>query len=308
LQITANTQKLAQAIQQILYKITSKPLRTFNLNFASPAETRWWQPLNLRLLLTNLLEGLMRDNRQQALLDFALLQLTKLLQNPSSRHYLAQKISSWFSQEYPVLARLLSSQWLGKKGAGKLSDLVDSLPLDVAQDRNHQIRRKINQGITHLFYRLRHDPILQQQVDSFVADLIQDPAFQQGLKKMTNELYRAVHQALIPENSDTARAINKIITNLSVVLANDKTMREMLNQQLQAVLLRLAPKLVKFTTEHISSTIRQWDDTELNRQIELNIGHDLQYIRINGCLVGAVIGLLLFCLSQASHWLQNQWF
>lgn len=125
---------------------------------------------------------------------------------------------------------------------------------------------------------------------------------------MIEELYGVMHLALAQENSSATRAINKIITSLGDVLANEKPMSTMLNQQLQALLLRLAPKLVKYTTQHISSTIQQWDDKELNQQIELNIGQDLQFIRINGCLVGAVIGLLLFCLSRASLWLQHQWF
>ncbi|WP_029989750.1 DUF445 family protein, partial [Tatumella ptyseos] len=49
---------------------------------------------------------------------------------------------------------------------------------------------------------------------------------------------------------------------------------------------------------HISDTIKSWDDHQLSAQIEQNIGRDLQFIRINGTLVGGVLGLLLFLLSQ----------
>ena len=61
--------------------------------------------------------------------------------------------------------------------------------------------------------------------------------------------------------------------------------------------------MAQLLTRHISATIKQWDTAELSRQIELNIGRDLQYIRINGTLVGGLIGALLFGLSWLMQWL-----
>ena len=49
---------------------------------------------------------------------------------------------------------------------------------------------------------------------------------------------------------------------------------------------------------HISDTVKSWDAKDMSRQIELNIGKDLQFIRVNGTLVGGTIGLILFLLSQ----------
>jgi uncharacterized membrane-anchored protein YjiN (DUF445 family) len=46
-------------------------------------------------------------------------------------------------------------------------------------------------------------------------------------------------------------------------------------------------------TEHIASTIQAWDDRDLVRQLELSVGRDLQFIRLNGTLVGGLIGIVL---------------
>ena len=54
----------------------------------------------------------------------------------------------------------------------------------------------------------------------------------------------------------------------------------------------------QFLTRHISDTVKSWDAREMSQQIELNIGRDLQFIRINGTLVGGSIGLVLYLLSQ----------
>lgn len=53
---------------------------------------------------------------------------------------------------------------------------------------------------------------------------------------------------------------------------------------------------------HIRDTVRNWDAREMSRQIELNIGKDLQYIRINGTLVGGLIGLGLYLVSLVPRW------
>jgi uncharacterized membrane-anchored protein YjiN (DUF445 family) len=60
----------------------------------------------------------------------------------------------------------------------------------------------------------------------------------------------------------------------------------------------MAPEFAIFLTRHISDTVKSWDAQDMSRQIELNIGKDLQFIRINGTLVGGSIGLVLYLLSQ----------
>jgi uncharacterized membrane-anchored protein YjiN (DUF445 family) len=60
----------------------------------------------------------------------------------------------------------------------------------------------------------------------------------------------------------------------------------------------MAPDFADFLTRHISDTVKKWDTEDMSRQIELNIGKDLQYIRINGTIVGGCIGLLLFLSSH----------
>ena len=54
-----------------------------------------------------------------------------------------------------------------------------------------------------------------------------------------------------------------------------------------------------FLTRHISDTVKSWDAEDMSRQIELNIGKDLQFIRVNGTLVGGLVGLLIHTVTQA---------
>lgn len=63
---------------------------------------------------------------------------------------------------------------------------------------------------------------------------------------------------------------------------------------------RVAPEFSAFLTRHISDTVKSWDARDMSRQIELNIGKDLQFIRVNGTLVGGCIGLILYLFVVAT--------
>ncbi len=72
-----------------------------------------------------------------------------------------------------------------------------------------------------------------------------------------------------------------------------------LNVRLQLWATQVAPDLSQFVAEHIRNTVDRWDAKEMARLVELHIGSDLQFIRINGTVVGGLIGLVLFALSHA---------
>ena len=83
-------------------------------------------------------------------------------------------------------------------------------------------------------------------------------------------------------------------------------MRASLNEHVEKAVHEMAPDFADFLMRHIRDTVRNWDAREMSRQIELNIGKDLQYIRINGTLVGGLIaGLYLVSLVPrwAAGWL-----
>lgn len=91
-------------------------------------------------------------------------------------------------------------------------------------------------------------------------------------------------------------------------LLRDDALRESLNEHTEQAAHRVAPEFAAFLTRHISDTVKSWDARDMSRQIELNIGKDLQFIRINGTPVGnhrpVVVAALADPLAAASaYWL-----
>ena len=78
-------------------------------------------------------------------------------------------------------------------------------------------------------------------------------------------------------------------------------MRQSFNDRLERWVEGLAPDVSAFIAQHIEDTVRRWDTEEMTQLIELNIGKDLQYIRINGTVVGGLIGLVLFGVSHGAE-------
>ena len=84
-------------------------------------------------------------------------------------------------------------------------------------------------------------------------------------------------------------------------LAGDPALRASLNARLERWVQGLAPDVSAFIAQHIEDTVQRWDAREMSDLIELQVGRDLQYIRINGTVVGGLIGLLLFGVSHAGE-------
>ena len=127
--------------------------------------------------------------------------------------------------------------------------------------------------------------------------------------RLWDDLRRWLTEDMQRPDSATARQISQATRWAGEALQNDPQLRASLNQHLEQAALQAGPEFARFLTRPISDTIKGWDNQQLSAQIEQNIGRDLQFIRINGTLVGGILGLLLFGVTQLP-WLAHvisQW-
>ena len=245
-----------------------------------------------------MLEGLTRDNRHQKLLDSLISQLIALLQRDSSRAFIARGIVHWLETEHPLKARLLPTEWLGEHSAEMVTDAVNTLLDEVSQDRAHQIRQAFDRAALKLIDNLKSDPLMAEKADNIKAYLKNDETFNRYLGEVWADLRGWVKNDVNSEDSRIKQRIAEAGQWFGETLLHDEALRESLNEPLEQAAHRVAPEFAAFLTRHISDTVKSWDSRDMSRQIELNIGKDLQFIRINGTLVGGTIGLLLWLFSQ----------
>jgi uncharacterized membrane-anchored protein YjiN (DUF445 family) len=244
------------------------------------------------------LESLTKNNRHQALLDAAIEQLLKLLHKPSTREFIAMQLVRWLKREHPIKAKMLPTEWLGEHSAELVANAVDSLLDDVALDQGHELRLGFNRAVDKLIVKLQTDPEMAERAEEIKDWLKEDASFNRYIGELWNDMRNWLKADLSSNDSRVQEKVRGAALWLGETLAADPALRDSMNQHLEQAARSVAPEFASFLTRHISDTVKSWDARDMSQQIELNIGKDLQFIRINGTLVGGTIGLILYLLSQ----------
>ncbi|KTS31280.1 DUF445 domain-containing protein [Pantoea dispersa] len=252
-----------------------------------------------------LLDSLTKNNRHQELLDAAVQQLLRLLHKPGTREFIALQIVRWLKREHPIKAKVLPTEWLGEHSAELVANAVDSILDEVARDQGHEFRLGFNRAVQRLIERLKSDPEMAERAETIKHWLKEDESFNRYIGELWQDLRRWLKSDLNSDDSRVQERVRLAALWLGETLAADEALRASMNQHLEDAARSVAPEFAAFLTRHISDTVKSWDAREMSQQIELNIGRDLQFIRINGTLVGGTIGLVLFLLSQLPGWLQT---
>ncbi|TSJ56387.1 DUF445 domain-containing protein [Atlantibacter subterraneus] len=252
-----------------------------------------------------MLESMTKNDRHQQLLDSLITQLIALLQRDKTRDFIARQIVHWLETEHPLKAKILPTEWLGEHSAELVSDAVNSLLDDISEDRAHQIRKAFDRATLKLIDNLKSAPEMAEKANNIKRYLKNDEAFNRYLGELWGDLRQWLKTDMQSEDSRVQRRIAEAGQWFGETLVADNALRNSLNEHMEQAATRVAPDFAAFLTRHISDTVKSWDARDMSRQIELNIGKDLQFIRINGTLVGGCIGLVLWLLSQVPGWVQG---
>ncbi|VVE63366.1 hypothetical protein PCA31118_01238 [Pandoraea captiosa] len=255
--------------------------------------------LDLSQSAAAILDTLTRDGRHQALLDETLDYLVALLNEPQTREFISARIVEWLKTDHPKKEKVLPSEWIGNKGSDMISAAVTRMLAQMEADESHQLRQAFDRAVAGFITRLKHDPDLQAKLDGFKAQLKGDTALNAYVGGLWNEWRHWVKQDLAREDSVIGAKITGAAAWIGQELARSDSLRKALDAQLRDAAERMAPGFADFVTEHIRATVHGWNAEHLSRQIRLSVGQDLQYIRINGTLVGGLIGAALYLVAQA---------
>ena len=243
------------------------------------------------------LESLTKNNRHQTLLDDAIAQLLHLVNKPGTHEFIAQQVMRYLKREHPLKEKMLPTEWVGDKSAEMAANAVRSILNDIEQDGAHEIRQGFNRAVQRLIERLRNDPEMQLKAEEIKDYLKQDDALNTYISQLWGDLRNWLKADLDKEDSVLHSKVSAAGQWLGETLMQDANLRASLNQHMEEAATSAAPEFSAFLSRHISDTVKSWDAKDMSHQVELNIGKDLQRIRINGTVVGGVIGLILWLLT-----------
>ena len=299
--LPANAQLLGQQVARMAAALLEMLQDRQVEHFIQKAARTLIGQIDLSRTLATVLGALTHHGRHQALLSDALAQLIATLQNEETRTWLARTIVQWLKTEHPRKEKMLPTDWLGDQGAALMAHALEGLLAEVARNPEHELRARFDEAVHTLIERLQTDADWAQKAEE-VRHYLQTDATLGGY---VQELWRGMRAALLrdlqDEHSAVARNVGAMGQWLGQSLARDAALRQALNERLQDWVQGLAPDVSQLVAQHIQDTVQRWDAQELADLVELHIGKDLHYIRINGTLVGGLIGLVLFVVSHAGE-------
>jgi len=294
----ANTERMGQYLVKVATWMLDFTEDAAIQNFLRKAVHSMVKSVDLSKSAGTILESLTRGGRHQELLNEGIHQLAKLLDNEETQSYIAQGIVDWLKEEYAFIEKMLPSDLIGRKGADIAVRLASGILNKVSEDPQHPLRQRFDVFTAEFIARLKADPEFAARSEEIKHYLLNDEALNNYLGSLWNELRDWLKRDLQSATSMLRGRIEAVGGWLGQTLAEDPQLRQSLNENLELASRAAAPEFAVFLTRHIADTVKNWDSAEMSEQIELNIGKDLQFIRINGTIVGGLIGVTLYLLSS----------
>lgn len=247
-----------------------------------------------------LIDTLRRGDRHQAVLDDLLSRLALWLATEDAQLKMAAFIDHWLDTEYPLLSKFLPNRDQFAKGAGeKISAKVNDFIQKVNADSQHELRQRFDSNVAEFSSKLKSDQALRSKIEGIKREAIDNAQLSEYVKALIGDLKSWLNDDLSTPHPTVQKKISEIAVGFGKALSRNQELKESINEHLETMVRNYAGIFKEGITKHISGTVKQWEDQEFVNEIELSIGSDLQFIRMNGTLVGGLIGLLLHGVSLA---------
>ena len=243
--------------------------------------------LNLAPLFGRTLDWLIQDGRHQDVLTQSLrIALVWLHDNREMIRGNVQRESPWWVPGF-VDDRIVV----------QMLDRIETLLLEMSLDPDHAIREKFKQWTVSWAAELQHDPEYRRWGERLKQNLLENDDLQDYLYQLWTDLVAGVEADLESPDSQLRTQLGDLLTGVSEELENDADMQMWVNSWLVESSVSVVDENRQAIASLISDTVRSWDAGETSERIEQAIGRDLQFIRINGTLVGGLVGLVIHAIK-----------
>lgn len=194
-------------------------------------------------------------------------------------------------------SRFLSLVRLDETVAGKILDWFVSVLREMQDDLHDPLRQQFLERLDLAAQWLMHSEQALQQEATLKEELLSYQALLQFLDESWHSLKRWMLADLAQEGSEIRAYLDAALTGLGEALRKDPDVVALFQQGLQAFVIDLATRHRDRIGELVTDTVRNWSVVHMVDTIEREVGTDLQFIRINGAIVGGLVGLMLYALA-----------
>ncbi|HEY0446951.1 MAG TPA: DUF445 domain-containing protein [Allosphingosinicella sp.] len=188
---------------------------------------------------------------------------------------------------------------LDEKLADAIVDGLRRLTIDMAVDPYHPLRAKAEEGLANLAADLQHDPEMRAKVEALKREIIGNKAVTDWIDGLWEKARAGLLKAARDPDATMAGKFGDAIRQLGTTLQEDAHLRHAINQFARRAVVGAVAGYGSGIVTLVSDTIRGWDAQTVTGRLEGAVGRDLQYIRINGTLVGGLVGLVIHTIEVA---------
>jgi uncharacterized membrane-anchored protein YjiN (DUF445 family) len=256
-------------------------------DFLSRLSRRQLKDVSLAPMLGHSLEWLVRDDRHQDVLTHLLRYCIVVLNdNRDSIRERVQQKSPWWIPGF-VDDRILQ----------QMLERIEIQLFEMSLDSEHPLRGQFNQWLLNLAHELKTSPEHRRVGQRLKQELLENDALQDYLYGIWETLSSQLEGDLDRHDSRVRGQIGAWADNVSAELRQDEQMQAWINGWLTDAVVLIVERNRAQIASLISDTVRSWDGHDTSRRVELAIGRDLQFIRINGTLVGGLVGVVIHAVK-----------
>ncbi len=245
--------------------------------------------LDISPLLGRMLESAIADGRHMPLIDGFIRWAGLTLEDNEAMvtdviHARANSVLRWTGLDERISASVL--------------DGLYKLLAEVLVDPEHPIRSKIEEGLEKLASDLQNDPKTRRRVEAMKRDLIENPAVADWWLGVWERIRQSLIRRARDKDSELGAEMRKGLAELGKALQNDARLQHQINRFARRTVVGVATRYGGQIVQLVSETVKRWDAVTITGRIENAVGRDLQFIRINGTLVGGLVGVTLHLITE----------
>jgi uncharacterized membrane-anchored protein YjiN (DUF445 family) len=238
--------------------------------------------------VARVLELVVEGDRHQEVMSAALRGLSRFLQENRLvfRAQLGDASPSWVPD------------WVDDRVFDRVFTGLQGFLEEVGTDPRHELRRSYDARLRAYVHALRTDPDTAARIEDLKKELLEHPAVRAWSGSLWTNAKNAVLSAAADPDSELRSRLAGLIGDGARLLQTDPTVRELVQRHSHSIAGYLVERFSADVADLVSSTVARWDTEETSRRIELQVGRDLQWIRVNGTVVGGLAGLVIYTVAQ----------
>lgn len=244
--------------------------------------------MHLAPLLGKVLTVMTEDDRHQEVVDEAIkLASTTVNDNADLIRERIERETPWWipsSVDNKIFKRVLGA--------------IQRLLTELATDKQHPLRQRFDAGLDSFIERLNTSPEFAAKVDAWKEDFLENDAARKFSASIWQDAKDALARYATGPESPAPNAIEHALTSFGAKALDDPELLARMDEFAVDVAVFLVARYQDEVADLIASTVAAWDPEITSRRVELAIGRDLQFIRINGTIVGGLAGMVIYVLSS----------